>query len=465
MTNKLRKILALMLCAAMLFGFVPVLGQISAKAGGEMFMYGELEFSIGTEIDGTYLTGCTGMLSGKVEIPAEVNGYTVTGVSLGAFDYCKNITEISFPATVKDIFNDNFYIYIPGLRRITVDPDNKYYSSDEYGVLFNKSKTELILFPILCEQTDYIIPDTVHTISDGAFYGSDIQNVTIPESVIEISVFAFNRCEDLAEINIPASVEHIVPDFADCVSRINVDENNVYYSNDEYGVLFDKDKTELLRYPCNSTAKEYTIPDTVTGLSMSSFNDCNYLESVTIPGSVYRIEMDAFLFCYALKEVNICEGVAYIEAEAFEACYNLTEVNLPDSLYNIGKWAFADCYQLKEITLPENVHYIDYGAFNNSGLESIGIPASIINIDNYAFQDCDSLTDVYYGGTKADKLKIEIGKYNTELISAVWHCADGDESPLVRALKLFIIRLTEFFNNLEYTFRIFYYRLQDIFRR
>ena len=107
------------------------------------------------------------------------------------------ITNITIPASVTSI-GDNAFLYCGSLTGITVDQANTMYSSDEYGVFFNKDKTELIQYPKANERTEYIIPSGVTLIKYAAFDGSEnLINIYIPKSVKTIK-----SCNLIWSINI-----------------------------------------------------------------------------------------------------------------------------------------------------------------------------------------------------------------------------------------------------------------------
>ncbi len=158
---------------------------------------------------------------------------------------------------------------------------------------------------------DIIIPATlggysVTTIGGCAFWGCDsLTSITIPDSVTTIGHDAFYGCDSLTSISIPDSVTTIGDyAFRDCYSltSITVDINNVAYSNDIRGVLFDKNKTVLIKYPVGNNIS-YTIPDSVTTIGAHSFSYCDSLTSVTIPDSVTTIGGSAFGYCDSLTYV------------------------------------------------------------------------------------------------------------------------------------------------------------------
>ncbi|MBR5561762.1 MAG: leucine-rich repeat domain-containing protein [Clostridia bacterium] len=143
-------------------------------------------------------------------------------------------------------------------------------------------------------------------------YRSSIKTVTLSDGVTSIGDYAFYDFECLTSITIPKSVTSIGSHtFSGCnsLTGIIVDAANTVYSSDENGVMFSKDKTELVRYPEGKTASSYVIPDTVTSIGDYAFSGCINLpkiiipDSVTIPKSMTFIGKDAFGYCEYIVNV------------------------------------------------------------------------------------------------------------------------------------------------------------------
>ena len=248
-----------------------------------------------------------------------------------------------------------------------------------------------------------VIGDSVTSIGECAFYYcTGLTSVTIPDSVTSIGDGAFENCTGLTSVTIPDSVTSIGDEaFNNCtrLTSITVKEGNPKYSSDEYGVLFNKDKTLLIQYPIGNKRTSYTIPDSVTSISYAAFSGCTSLTSVTIPDSVTSIGEAAFWLCTSLTSVTIGNSVTSIGSSAFSICVSLTSVTIPDSVTSIGNGAFYFCTSLTRVTIPD----------------------SVTSIGDNAFISCTSLTDVYYTGSKEDWNKISIGLYNGCLTNATIH--------------------------------------------
>ncbi len=380
-----------------------------------------------TSIGNQAFNGCSG-LAGVLTIPSgviSIEGY--------AFYGCSGLTGVTIPSSVTNIGSAGF-AYCSSLTAITVDSANPSYSSMA-GVLFNKSKTTLVLFPAV-KAGSYVIPASVTQLESYAFRGcSGLTGMTFPDGLTGFSGWMFEGCSHLATFTVNASN----PNY----SVVN-------------GVLFNKSRTWLMIYPTGRAGSYVipsgviviwgsafwdcrgltgvTIPVGVTHIEESAFFGCIGLTGVTIPGSVIGIHNNAFYGCSGLTDVTIPVGVTNIGAWAFYGCSGLTGVTIPGSVTNIGSAGFAYCSSLTAITVdsanpsyssmagvlfnknqttlilfpagkagnyevPAGVTGIEYVAFAGcSGLTSVMIPASVTSIGNFAFEDCLHLTGVYFKG-------------------------------------------------------------------
>ena len=172
-----------------------------------------------------------------------------------------------------------------------------------------------------------VINDGITSIGDWAFEDCDsLTSIAIPDSVTRIEMNAFKNCDSLITITIPDSVESIVTDaFYNCnsLTSITVDSNNANYSDID-GILFNKDKTNLICYPEGKKDTSYVIPDSVESIGYEAFYDCDNLTSITIPDSVTSIGDRAFRSCNNLTSITIPDSVTSIGDRAFDYCNNLT---------------------------------------------------------------------------------------------------------------------------------------------
>lgn len=114
------------------------------------------------------------------------------------------------------------------------------------------------------------------------------------------------------------------------------------------------------------TDLEIVIPDTieerpVTVIGEKAFSEYD-MTSIELPDTITSIEKSAFDNCKLLEKIDIPDSVTEIRSFAFCGCENLKEVNLGKGLEEIGQNAFVSCALLKNIHIPDNVTDIyDFG--------------------------------------------------------------------------------------------------------
>ena len=259
--------------------------------------------------------------------------------------------------------------------------------------------------------TSIAMPDSVVYIGRSAFYNcTSLKSITIPDGVKEIGYAAFSECAGLVSVKIPDNVTKIGDRaFINCanLTKIDVTAGNKYYSSAN-GVLFDKNKSEIICYPAGIKNVGYSIPDGVTVIRDRAFNKCISLNSITIPKSVQDIETYSFFGCTSLEAINVAasnknyadvNGILFSKDKTKIVCYPANKKNMsysiPVSVKVVGVAAFRDCIYLKGITIPDSVTNIEHHAFSNcKSLKSITIPDSITAIEMATFIDCASLTGV-----------------------------------------------------------------------
>lgn len=229
---------------------------------------------------------------------------SLNALGWGAFYMCTELQNINIPASV-DFLPEDTFDYCRSLISINVDEDNKNYKSVD-GILFNKEETELLIYPPNRDNTEYIIPDTVTDIAEDTFAW----------------------CSNLVSLTIHSGVERIDEWFiydAPKLEEINVDEKNKNYCSVD-GILFNKNKTELIRYPSNKSGELYKIPDSVINIYSCAFDMAANLKSVIIPAGVKQIGTSAFWECTELLDISIPFTVSFIDRMAFSGCESLSDI-------------------------------------------------------------------------------------------------------------------------------------------
>ncbi|MDO4472979.1 MAG: leucine-rich repeat domain-containing protein [Bacillota bacterium] len=200
---------------------------------------------------------------------------SVTSIGNNAFAACSALTSITIPDSVTSIGN-NALDNCKSLTSITVDENNKYYSSKD-GVLFNKDRTVLILYPRSNNRKSYIIPDSVTTIEDGAFESCEfLTGILIPDSVTSIEPNSFPWIETLTLFaNKGSYAEQTLAEWVPFRTIITAAPNkvstNLYKNHDTLKVSWSKvtGADGYYVYYKKSTWKSYQKLGTTTALSYS----------------------------------------------------------------------------------------------------------------------------------------------------------------------------------------------------
>lgn len=217
-------------------------------------------------------------------------------------------------------------------------------------------------------------PNTITTIGDFAFQSCDnLKEITLPNSLTDLAEYAFYGCP-LEIINIGSqltSISHnIVKGYN--LEAINVSSDNRYLSS-QNGILFNKDKSILIRYPSIKKGTEYIIPSSVRTIGYEAFSSNGYLKSVTVSNSVTSIGEGAFSYTQ-LESFSLPSSVTSIPNRMFDSS-RITSIELPNTVKSIGDEAFRNT-SLRAITIPASVKTIGVDAFRGSEIREITCEAT-----------------------------------------------------------------------------------------
>ena len=342
---------------------------------------------------------------------------SVSTIKESAFSGCTSLSSVFIGSGVKELDKRGFY-GCDSLAEITVDEKNANYSSLD-GVLFNKDKTNIVIYPNGKKGT-YSLPNKVTKISSYAFCNcSGLTSVTIPNSVTSIGDSAFSGCTGLTNITIPNSVTSIgYGAFSGCTGLTNI-----------------------------------MIPNSVTSIEGSAFSGCAGLTNIMIPNSVTSIGGSAFSGCTGLTSITIPESVTSLYGSTFDGCTNLKKIEVsqnnenyssyngvlldkdgynlircpegksgnfvvPDSVGCIESYAFYNCTNLTNIQISENVYAIEGYAFENcKSLEKFVLPDNVYNIGYYG--GWYELHPIFSGCTNLKEIEVSSGNDNYSSVDGV----------------------------------------------
>lgn len=236
------------------------------------------------------------------------------------------------------------------------------------------------------------IPETVKIIDRQAFYNCKMLRViAIPDSVTELGEKAFALCEALEDLEIGASLRTIVPsDFAGCTSlaRLSVVPGNPWLDSRDHCNAVIETASNTLLMGCKTSR----VPETLTAIGPSAFEDCTGLTDIEFPDAVTTMGASAFKGCKALTSITLPVSLEAISDYLFMNCSSLQDITIPQAVTSIGASAFYGCAELQGIQIPPLVTTVRYMAFSGcSSLRSIVFPDSVTTIELDVMQNCTSL--------------------------------------------------------------------------
>lgn len=294
---------------------------------------------------------------------------TLKTIGATAFEKCTSLKDVTITKNVKTI-GDGAFAYCEALEKFKVDSANEDFTTDSWGILYNKDRTTIVAYPAGNKRPVYAIPAYIENVEDSAFMGAIyLEDLTWLNPFTRFGISAFSYCTNLYRVTIP--------------------EGTAYLKDWMFNACF--------------SLTEVNFPDSLDTIDAGAFHWCTALEHIELPEGIFWIGPNAFKECYALKSVVLPESLTEIGSNAFSRCFSLEEINIPENVGIIGQTAFYQCYSLKEFTFPEKMKNVNSEVLRYCyGLEQVNFSSEIWCVDDYSLQDCTNLKSVYIPASVGD---------------------------------------------------------------
>nr|WP_303997384.1 leucine-rich repeat protein [Ruminococcus bromii] len=311
--------------------------------------------------EGTF-SGCESIES--IDIPDKVKE-----IGSSSFSHCENLKDVKLPTNLQRI-NPYLFYWCLNLKSVVI-PDNV------------TSIGEQSFFR--CESLNTVeIGKNVTFIGDYAFTRCrNLYKVSMNKKVNIIGESAFANCVSLKEIELPDSLTSI--------------ETGAFYGTNLNNIVIPNHISVIksLAFAAVSNVQSIELPDNITSIEEKAFASCYDLTDIKIPNSVSKIGKGAFAYCKKLKNISFSNSISEISDNMFYQCGAIENIVLPNGITTIGESAFSECSNLKNIVLSNKLVSIDDNAFNNcTKLLNITIGENVTHIGEAAFSNCINCKDI-----------------------------------------------------------------------
>ena len=295
----------------------------------------------------------------------------------GAFCGCENITSFDFPSTLYYVCWGNFEG--TSVTEVLFKKSNFYDYVDLNADTFSESKVVKCTF-----QSDGV------RVSKNAF-----RNSVVEEVIFEGTITSWEEPVLYSQNN---TVKKIVfkAGMPEGVCEILMNDYGYYLHTDitDGSIYFDKSPGNVNTFVSGDFV--YTL-DTEQQAIITKYTGAE--TDLTVPETIDGhpvVQIGGFAFANAeITSVKLPETIEKIGIYAFYNCNTLEEINTPQRLNEINGYAFCGCTNLEGFDVPRRLKYLGAYAFGCcESIESISIPDTVAQIHNGVFMNCKSLKEV-----------------------------------------------------------------------
>lgn len=371
-----------------------------------------LDLTIPNQLFGLPVTTIGDDALGWSELQSVVLPEGIETIGVNAISDCQ-ISSLHIPSTVNSLYpyDDNTFSCNKRLTSITVATGNTVYDSrNNCNAIIETSTNRLVSG---CNNT--IIPNTVTSIGNDAFYGCLFSTITLPSGITSIGSIAFADCSKLKTIyalmKTPATLDGIA------FESYHYNNATLYVPN---GCKTAYQQASVWSYFQNIVEMDDDVPmgDDIIMIDDSTFSALSF-EGVRM---VFKI-LDP-----VAKTVQVGNDTVSIDRSTAGTVTIPTFVN-GYTVVGIGRSGFHSCAELTTVWLPDSLRFIgDYAFYGCSKLRTIQIPEAVYGISVNAFVGCSELTNVSCPYIPGVNLGIVFPNANVEIIG---HKASDEDYDVV----------------------------------
>ncbi len=367
-----------------------------------------------TRIASSAFQGCTGLKEIVIH-----KGITYAS---DVFDGCSGVTSLTIEAVESNVFiGHGGFTSLKSVRIEDCDtplsvslpgdaPIEELYIGRNAGLGFNKANLKSVTFG---DNVTYIQEEmfngasalssvnwgnNIKWIGARAFYGTNLTDLSLPESIDSLASEAFDEIQTLATVKLPSSLRYFGSNFSgSAISEIKLPESLVCF-----GGLQDCDLITRV-----------VIPDGVKEIGALGFSSCKILEEVVIGKNVESIGLSLFENCKKVQNIHYngtlsdwCRidmgnqsddsfGKNFYVKDNAGSYSAITDLVIPDDIEVVKTNAFSGLQCFNSVTIPGHVRKIDEYAFGGCNMK-----AAYVNADSVAFRafyGCNSIDTITLG--------------------------------------------------------------------